>query len=67
MNVGMTAARSAPRIVVANDDGKVASQLRDVTSNDNPMLGKEATKLIDESDPVGDQTLTNAMTAWIAS
>src|SRR6266850_1112182 len=48
-------------IVVPDDDGKAASELRDVTSNDNPMLGKEATNLIDESDPVGDQTPTNAM------
>ena len=48
-------------IAVPNNDGKAASQLRDVARNDNPMLGKEAPNLIDESDPVGDQTATNSM------
>jgi hypothetical protein len=48
-------------LVVPDDDGKASSQLRDVTRNDNPMLGKEATNLIDESDPVGDQTPPNSM------
>lgn len=33
-------------IVVPDDDGKAASQLRDVTGNDNPMLGKEAMNLL---------------------
>jgi len=48
-------------IAIPDDDGKAASQLRDVARNDNPMLGKEATNLIDESDPVGDQTPPNSM------
>jgi hypothetical protein len=48
-------------IAVPDNDGKAASQLRGVARNDNPMLGKEATNLIDESGPVGDQTATNSM------
>jgi hypothetical protein len=48
-------------IAIPDDYGKAASQLRDVARNDNPMLGKEATNLIDEADTVGDQTPTNSM------
>ena len=36
-------------------------QLRDVTGNDDPMLGQKTANLIDEPDPVGDQTPANAM------
>lgn len=38
-----------------------ALQLRDVTGNDNPMLGQKTANLVDESDPVGDQAAANAM------
>ena len=48
-------------IAVPDNDCEAASQLRDVTRNDNPMLGKKTANLIDEPDPVGDQTPTNSM------
>jgi hypothetical protein len=46
---------------VSHDDSKAAPELRDVTCNDNPMLGQKTTNLVDEPDPVGDQTPANAM------
>ena len=46
---------------IPRDEGKAAPQLRDVKGNDNPMLGQKTANLVDEPDPIGDQTPANAM------
>ena len=48
-------------IVVPYDEGEATPQLRDITGNDNPMLGQKTANLVDEPDPVGDQTPANAV------
>jgi hypothetical protein len=52
---------AAAVIAAADNLSEAASQLWDVTGNDSPMLGGKTTDLIDESDPIGNQTPANAM------
>jgi hypothetical protein len=48
-------------IDVSYDDREATPQLRDVTGNDNPMLGQKTANLIDEPDSIGDQAPANAV------
>lgn len=47
--------------LIPYNDSEAAPQLRDVTGNDNPMLGQKTANLVDEPDPVGDQAPANAV------